>query len=101
MMKVFPSKVFNGGLKSAFGGRVYVDNNLKTNVVFFCKDCEKIVEVIPVGRKFVYRCKICSTKNVAFGSEKSIKSFYHIKDPGQGISTMTEEEKKAMNADKL
>lgn len=77
------------------------DNALKENIIFFCKDCQKIVEAMPVGRKFVYRCKICSTKNVAFGTEKSIKNFYHIKDPNQAFRTMTEEEKKAMNADKL
>ena len=70
-------------------------------VVFFCKDCGKTVEAVPIGRKFVYRCKICNTKNVAFGTEKSIKNFYHIKDPHTAFRSMTEEEKKAMNADKL
>lgn len=77
------------------------ENILKQNVVFYCKDCKKIVEASPVGRKFVYRCKSCNTKNVAFGTEKSIRNFYHIKDGGQTLSTMSEEEKKAMNADKL
>lgn len=79
----------------------YIDNHFKETIVFFCKDCQKMVDTIPVGRKFVYRCKICGTKNVAFGTEKSLKSFYHIKDEGQEIRQMTDEEKKAMNADKL
>lgn len=77
------------------------ENLFKENIVFFCKDCEKLVETIPLGRKFVYKCKTCGTKNVAFGTEKSIRNFYHIKDPNQTFRTMTEEEKKAMNADKL
>ena len=77
------------------------ENELKTGIVFYCKDCEKIVQVTPVGRKFVYKCNTCKTKNVAFGTEKSIKNFFHIKDAGQTFRTMTEEEKKAMNADKL
>lgn len=49
-------------------------------VVFYCKDCEKIVAGIKVGNKYVYKCPLCHTKNVAFGTEKSIRSFYYIKD---------------------
>lgn len=78
-----------------------VQNQVKENIVFFCKDCDKIVDATSVGNKFVYRCNICKTKNVAFGTEKSIKNFYHIKDPNQTFRQRTEEEKKAMNADKL
>lgn len=48
------------------------------DVVFFCKDCDKIVDVIPVGRKFVYKCAICKTKNVAFGTDKAIRNYYRI-----------------------
>lgn len=57
-----------------------VSNILKENIVFFCKDCEQIVEARPFGRKFVYRCVKCGTKNVAFGTEKSIKGFYRLED---------------------
>ncbi len=46
-------------------------------IVFYCKDCRKIVEGAKVGRKYVYKCPLCYKKNVAFGTEKSIKSFYH------------------------
>lgn len=49
-------------------------------IVFYCKDCEKIVDGQKVGRKYVYKCPVCHTKNVAFGTEKSIKSFYHLGD---------------------
>jgi hypothetical protein len=55
-----------------------VDNRLKEPIVFFCKDCQKIVDVKPVGRKFCYRCAICDTKNVAFGTEQSVRNFYHV-----------------------
>lgn len=78
-----------------------IDNKLPPTVVCYCKDCEKIVEGVPVGHKFAYKCPICHTKNVAFGSEKSIRNFYHIKENGQAVRVMSEEEKKAMNADKL
>lgn len=82
-------------------GKIYVDNKLPIDLVFYCKDCRKIVETTPVGRKFVYTCNICKTKNVAFGTLKSIKNFYRVKEENQEAAAMSEEEKKAMNADKL
>lgn len=53
---------------------------LPDEIVFFCKDCNKIVGVNRVGRRFVYTCAECGTKNVAFGTMRSIHSFFHIKD---------------------
>ncbi len=49
-------------------------------IIFYCKDCEEIVSTHKVGRKYVYKCAKCGTKNVAFGTEKSIRSFFHIKE---------------------
>lgn len=57
---------------------VTVTAPVPVRVVFYCKDCRKIVEGIKVGNKYVYKCPSCHTKNVAFGTEKSIKSFYHV-----------------------
>lgn len=50
-------------------------------MIFYCKDCRTVVEADKAGRKHVYKCKTCGTKNVAFGSEKSIKGFYRV--PGE------------------
>ncbi len=66
------------------------------NVIkFYCKDCQKIVDAKQVGRKNVFRCAICKTKNVAFGTEKSIKNFFHIEDEdsGEAESGNSKEEK--------
>lgn len=82
-------------------GRIYVDNKLPVTMVFYCKDCRKIVDTMPVGKKFVYVCNICKTKNVAFGTLKSIKNFYRVPEANEAGPTMSEAEKKAMNADKL
>lgn len=49
-------------------------------ILFFCKDCKKVVEVNRPGKRYVYECNICKTKNVAFGTEASINKFFHIKD---------------------
>ena len=57
---------------------VQPDTSSEVHIVFFCKDCEKIIEGIKIGRKYVYKCPDCGTKNVAFGTEKSINSFYHL-----------------------
>ncbi len=77
-----------------------IDNKLSPELIFYCKDCRKVVETQAVGRKFVYRCQVCQTKNVAFGSLKSIKNFYRIKE-GEMSQALSEEEKKALKADKL
>lgn len=58
------------------------ENPFGPNIVYYCKDCEKIVNAQQVGRKFVFRCTICKTKNVAFGTDKSLRSFYHIEEEG-------------------
>ena len=54
------------------------DQQAQIRIVFYCKDCEKLVDGVKIGRKYVYKCPACHTKNVAFGTEKSIKSFYHV-----------------------
>lgn len=50
-------------------------------VIFYCKDCEKIVKADRAfGKKYVYKCRICKTKNVAFGTEKSIMNYFHVEE---------------------
>ena len=78
-----------------------VENELPAELVSCCKDCRKIVPTMPVGRKYVYRCSVCQTKNVAFGTLKSIKNFYRVAEGDQAPPVMSEAEKKALNADKL
>ncbi|MBI2464134.1 hypothetical protein HYV57_04205 [Candidatus Peregrinibacteria bacterium] len=56
------------------------NKNLGKTIIFYCKDCEKIVQAAKEPRRFVYMCGICGTKNVAFGTEKSIRNFYHVID---------------------
>jgi len=70
----------------------------KAPVVFYCKDCEKLVDTHRVGKQYVYKCKICGTKNVAFGTEKSIKSFFRIKE--EVVEEVVEEKKKEVPAEK-
>ncbi len=49
-------------------------------IIFFCKDCDQVVDTERCGKKYVYRCRLCGTKNVAFGTLKSINNFFHVKE---------------------
>lgn len=53
-------------------------SGLPANIVFYCKDCEKIGEVNRVGARYVYTCNVCGTKNVAFGTLRSLRRFFHM-----------------------
>ncbi|MDP2642411.1 MAG: hypothetical protein Q8P62_01040 [Candidatus Peregrinibacteria bacterium] len=60
------------------------ENLQDCDIIFYCKDCEEVVETNRVGRKYVYTCKKCGTKNVAFGTKKSISSFFRLDEPKPG-----------------
>lgn len=49
-------------------------------IVFFCKDCEELVDTEKVGSKYVYKCRKCGTKNVAFGTLKSVHGFFRLEE---------------------
>lgn len=51
-----------------------------SNIVFYCKECEEMAECDKVKNMYVYKCKKCNQKTVAFGTKKSIKNFYHLPD---------------------
>jgi hypothetical protein len=62
-------------------------------MAFYCKDCHEIVDTTRCGRKFVYKCKKCGTKNVAFGTEKSIRGFFRVEDEKEEVKAKVEEKK--------
>lgn len=59
------------------------DNTQTEEIIFFCKDCQEIVNTNRCGRKYVYTCGKCGTKNVAFGTKKSIYSYFRLEDEGK------------------
>ncbi len=65
-------------------------------ILFYCKDCEEIVDTEKCGGKYVYKCKKCGTKNVAFGTKRSIYGFFKLEDdaPKKKLKKSPEEEKK-------
>jgi len=69
------------------------NNAFGKEILYYCKDCEKFVDAQKVGRKYVFRCPICKTKNVAFGTEKSLKNFFHIEEDKASEKNEKAEEK--------
>lgn len=62
------------------GGTVSTNGSQESSpIIFYCKDCQKIVEVEKVGTRYIYKCKQCQGANVAFGTEKSVRNFFHLK----------------------
>jgi DNA replicative helicase MCM subunit Mcm2 (Cdc46/Mcm family) len=50
-------------------------------IVYYCKDCKRIVTgVTKKGRKkYTFKCPECKGSDVAYGTEKSIINYYHIR----------------------
>ncbi len=67
---------------------------LGEDIIFYCKDCEDIVETSRVGGKYVYKCKKCGTKNVAFGTKKSIFGFFRLDEKSKEEEAPEKEAKK-------
>ncbi|EKD92564.1 MAG: hypothetical protein ACD_28C00403G0007 [uncultured bacterium] len=59
-------------------GQISPISGLPDNILFYCKDCHELVAVKRVGRQYVYLCVLCGTKNVAFGTLKSLTNFFHL-----------------------
>lgn len=47
-------------------------------IVYYCRDCKKIVTPKRVGKKLSFKCGECD-KEVVFGTENSINNYYNIK----------------------
>ena len=68
----------------------------ENKIVFYCKTCEKIIKnPKKMARRYVYICPECKTKNVAFGTDTSIKMFYRIEDEKHTEENTSEKKKSA------
>lgn len=49
-------------------------------IVFYCRDCEEILEVERLSEKGVkFRCKKCGGRNICYGTRRGISSYFHTK----------------------
>lgn len=55
------------------------DTGSPAKIIYFCKDCEKLVTPKRIGKKLRFKCDECKNENVAFGTEESIHNFFKIK----------------------
>ncbi len=56
------------------------DTGEPAKIIYYCRDCEKIIKPKRIGKKLRFTCDECKGNNVAFGSEQSIANFYRIKN---------------------
>lgn len=50
------------------------------DVAFYCKDCEKVVDVNrPNPKGYTFICSVCGGKNIAIWTDAGIKENYKIK----------------------
>lgn len=47
-------------------------------IVFFCTECEKLVNPQKKAKKLKFYCPECKSENVAYGTEKSICDYFHL-----------------------
>lgn len=53
----------------------------KTQILFFCRDCQKVVDSPEKqGGKYEYKCPLCHSDKVAFGTRAAVQDFFHIKE---------------------
>ena len=52
------------------------ETGIPAKIVYFCRDCEKMVKPKRIGKKFEFSCTDCKGNNVSFGSEQSIMNYY-------------------------
>ena len=57
------------------------DVGTPAKIIYFCKDCEKVITPKRIGKKLKFKCDECRGENVAFGTEQSIYNFFKIKTP--------------------
>ena len=48
-------------------------------ISFYCKDCKEFVDAKKRGKKLSFSCEKCKGQRVAFGTKKSLESFYSVK----------------------
>lgn len=53
-----------------------------SKIIYYCKDCKRLVDGMSMKgkKKYTFQCSICKGTHVAYGSEKSIFNFFHIKE---------------------
>lgn len=66
------------GITTTENPKVELEDEEK-KIVFYCKECREIIEnPHKMKTKYVYVCKKCNTKQVAFGNKHSIEYIYKV-----------------------
>lgn len=55
-------------------------------IIFYCKECRGLVNVTKSPRKYSFTCNLCKGRQVAFGTDVSIRKFFHLKDDDEPLT---------------
>ncbi|MEI6710957.1 MAG: hypothetical protein WCK88_01560 [bacterium] len=62
---------------STYGKEKITFNPERGGIVFFCHDCNALVETDrPDAKKMKFICKVCKGKKISYGTEESLKEHY-------------------------
>jgi len=51
-------------------------------VVFFCRDCRKLVPAKKAEKKLKFSCEICGGKKIVFGTKRALENHFHLNSEG-------------------
>ena len=98
--------------KGPIGDREYVDiihadlsapqeftegAGVATKIIYYCRDCEKIITPKRIGKKLAFSCSECKGSKVSFGREESIINYYRIKGAKLKSEKIEDSEKSEKN----
>lgn len=55
-------------------------------IIFYCKECRGLTNVNKNPRKYSFTCNLCKGRQVAFGTDVSIRKFFHLKDDDEPLT---------------
>ncbi|MDP4008147.1 MAG: hypothetical protein Q8P68_03055 [Candidatus Peregrinibacteria bacterium] len=55
-------------------------------IIFYCKECRGLVDVTKNPRKYSFTCNLCKGRQIAFGTDVSIRKFFHLKDDDEPLT---------------
>lgn len=94
-----PDEIINGAIGKDILANIessYDEKNPIEPMVYFCKDCRKLVEKprsISKKNNLTFRCPECKERSVVWGTKRSIYSFFHLNEEGEASEKKDKEKR--------
>lgn len=60
-----------------------VDQVEPRKLVFYCKDCHATVPAVQTKKKFYFRCKVCGSERISYGTLEGVHDHFRLNDEGK------------------